>query len=86
MMMMILVVFAVYVCCAGSLNLIRVPSKCRARCSPVGKSVRSWCDDGWSNRSFMDNTLSYFSFQSDFHVCAILSVVVYAVMSSFLIS
>ena len=33
-----------------------------ARCSSVGKSVRSWCD-GSSDRSFMVDPLSYFSFQ-----------------------
>ena len=31
-----------------------------------GKSVRSWCD-GSSDRSFMVDTLSYFSFQPVFH-------------------
>ena len=31
-----------------------------------GKSVRSWCD-GSSDRSFMVNPLSYFSFQSVLH-------------------
>ena len=31
-----------------------------------GKSVRSWCD-GPSERSFMVDPLSYFSFQSEVH-------------------
>ena len=32
----------------------------------IGKSIRSWCD-GSSDRSFMVNTLSYFSFQPVLH-------------------
>ena len=37
-----------------------------ARCSFVGKSVRSWCD-GSSEQSFMVDSLSYFSFQPMLH-------------------
>ena len=38
-----------------------------ARCSSVGvKSVPSWCD-GSSDRSFIVDPLSYFSFQPVFH-------------------
>ena len=37
-----------------------------ARCSPVVKSVRSWCD-GSSDRSLMVDPLSYFSFQPVLH-------------------
>ena len=37
-----------------------------ARCSSVVMSVRSWCD-GLSDRSFMVDPLSYFSFQPVLH-------------------